>query len=75
MNHGAVATALYFALSDTTSYNQNTYGYYYSGTTSSDQAVNIVGWDNSFSKNNFSTTPSGDGAFIIKNSWGTTAAD
>jgi C1A family cysteine protease len=75
MNHGAVATALYFAPSDTTSYNQNTYGYYYSGTTSSDHAVTIVGWDDSYSKNNFSTTPPGDGAFIIKNSWGTTAAD
>jgi hypothetical protein len=28
---------------NTNNYNQNTYGYYYSGTTSSDQAVNIVG--------------------------------
>ena len=75
IDHGAVATALYFAPSDITSYNQNTYGYYYSGTTSSDHAVTIVGWDDSFSKNNFSPTPPGDGAFIIKNSWGTTAAD
>jgi PKD repeat protein len=75
MNYGAVATALYFDPTDTTSYNQNTYGYYYSGTTASDHAVTIVGWDDSYSKNNFSTTPPGDGAFIIKNSWGTTAAD
>ena len=75
MNYGAVATALYFNPTDTTSYNQNTYGYYYNGTTASDHAVTIVGWDDSFSKNNFSTTPPGDGAFIIKNSWGTTAAD
>jgi hypothetical protein len=41
----------------------------------SDHAVTIVGWNDSFSKNNFSTTPPGDGAFIIKNSWGTTSAD
>ena len=75
MNYGAVATALYFNPTDTTSYNQNTYGYYYNGTTASDHAVTIVGWDDSFNKNNFSTTPPGDGAFIIKNSWGTTAAD
>jgi hypothetical protein len=37
--------------------------------------VTIVGWNDSFSRNNFSTIPPGDGAFIIKNSWGTTAAD
>ena len=75
MNYGAVATGMYFDPTNTTNYNQNTYGYYYSGTTSSNHAVTIVGWDDSFSKNNFSTTPPGDGAFIIKNSWGTTAAD
>ncbi len=75
MNYGAVGTGMYFDPTSTTSYNQNTYGYYYSGTTASDHAVTIVGWDDSFSKNNFSQTPAGDGAFIIKNSWGTTAAD
>jgi hypothetical protein len=75
MNYGAVATALYFDPTDTTSYNQNTYGYYYSGTTASDHAVTIVGWNDDYSASNFSTTPPGNGAFIIKNSWGTTAAD
>jgi C1A family cysteine protease len=75
MNYGAVGAEMYFDSTNITSYNQNTYGYYYSGTTSSNHAVTIVGWDDSFSKNNFSTTPPGDGAFIIKNSWGTTAAD
>ena len=75
MNYGAVATALYFNPTDTTSYNQNTYSYYYSGTTASDHAVTIVGWNDDYSASNFSTTPPGNGAFIIKNSWGTTAAD
>jgi len=77
MNYGGVATAIYFDPYNTNAnnYNQHTHGYYYSGTTSSDHEVTIVGWDDSFSKNNFSTTPPGDGAFIIKNSWGTTAAD
>ena len=73
MNYGAVATAMYFDPYNTTNYNQNTYSYYYNGTTASDHAVTIVGWSDSFSKNNFSTTPPGDGAFIIKNSWGTLA--
>lgn len=30
----------------------------------------IVGWDDSYSKNNFKVTPNHDGAFIVKNSWG-----
>ena len=34
-------------------------------------AICIVGWDDNFSRNNFTSTPPGDGAFICKNSWGT----
>ena len=33
-------------------------------------AITIVGWDDSFSKNNFTETPPADGAWIVKNSWG-----
>lgn len=32
--------------------------------------VAIVGWDDNFSKNNFASTPSGNGAWIVRNSWG-----
>lgn len=45
-------------------------------------AVSIIGWDDSVSKNNFTRiisgttyTPSGDGAFIVRNSWGTAYGD
>ena len=31
----------------------------------------IVGWDDSYSAENFNVRPAGDGAWIIKNSWGT----
>lgn len=34
-------------------------------------AVTLVGWDDNYSKNNFTKTPENDGAFLVKNSWGT----
>ena len=33
--------------------------------------VAIVGWDDNYSKSNFVSAPSGNGAWIVKNSWGT----
>ena len=41
-------------------------------TKTSNHAVAVVGWDDNFSRYNFTTTPAGDGAFIIRNSWGPT---
>ena len=32
--------------------------------------VTIVGWDDNYSRNNFATKPAGNGAWIIKNSYG-----
>ena len=45
--------------------------HYYNGDDlTSNHAVCIVGWDDNYSKNNFYITPPGDGAWIVKNSWG-----
>ena len=33
--------------------------------------VLIVGWDDNYPAANFATTPPGNGAFLVKNSWGT----
>ena len=33
-------------------------------------AVQLVGWDDGYSKENFNSPPPGDGAWICKNSWG-----
>ena len=68
MTYGGVMTSMYFGDNYYNSINET---YYYSGSSSSNHAVVIVGWDDNFDKNKFGSIPSGDGAFIIKNSWGT----
>jgi len=70
MNYGGVGTSIYIDSNNTTICNKNTHSCYYNGTLDSYHAVTIVGWNDSYSRNNFSTNPPGDGAFIIKNSWG-----
>ena len=56
-------------------FNTNTSAQYYNGTDGPSHAVTLVGWDDNYSKNNFLITPPGDGAFIIKNSWGANNGD
>ena len=47
-------------------------GFYYA-----DHDVTVVGWDDTFSKDNFNQghRPTSDGAWIVKNSWGTDIGD
>jgi C1A family cysteine protease len=51
-------------------YNATTHAYYYGGSASTNHAVVVVGWDDGYAASNFSTTPAGNGAFIVRNSWG-----
>lgn len=67
LKYGAVYASYYHS-----SYYLNGYNYYCSMSTSANHAIAVVGWDDNYSRNNFgySNRPAGDGAFIVKNSWG-----
>ena len=55
--------------------NSKTNAYYDPYTGNGNHAITVVGWDDNYSKNNFYTAPAGDGAFIVKNSWGSSWGD
>jgi C1A family cysteine protease/uncharacterized protein YjdB len=71
MDGGALYTSMYsglFASNDY--YNSENAAFFYDGEEGPDHDVAIVGWDDQYSRENFSITPDGDGAWIIRNSWG-----
>lgn len=51
-------------------YNESKYAYYYNGSADSNHAITLVGWDDNFNKSNFKIAPPGNGAWIVKGSWG-----
>ena len=71
INYGALTVSIYGAASDNDYYNPTTHAQYCNGNKTSDHTVTLVGWDDNYPKENFKITPPGDGAWIIKNSWGT----
>ena len=70
--HGAAGLSYY---SSSYTYD-NGYYRYCPSLSRADHAVTVVGWDDSIPAENFKTqdgyVPSGDGGWLIKNSWGTT---
>ncbi|MCF4113181.1 MULTISPECIES: lectin like domain-containing protein [Dethiosulfovibrio] len=85
MNYGAVSVGMYAGdpqggnWDDSSYYNPSTYASYIpSGNPdglsvgSANHAVTVVGWNDNYSRTNFnpSNQPSSDGAWIVKNSWG-----
>lgn len=72
--YGGVQTSIYNALRSSQShspyYNKKTNAYCYIGTEKPNHDVVIIGWDDSYSKENFTVDLEGDGAFICQNSWG-----
>lgn len=69
MQHGAVGVS-YNHLDAGANYVNNTY--YDDNKNGGGHAVMIVGWDNNFSKDNYtgSMKPTSDGAWLVRNSWG-----
>ncbi len=55
---------------DSQCYNPDYASFYNSFSDTGYHAVLLVGWDNSYSRYKFNSIPPGDGAFIVRNSWG-----
>lgn len=68
LDYGAIATSMYWGGSYTSSnhtYHCNLYN------SSVNHAITLVGWDDNLPRELFRNPPPSDGAWIIKNSWGT----
>ena len=76
MSYGGVQSCLYADMEyideDSVYYNVQHASYYYPGEEYANHDIVIVGWDDTYPKENFNVQPAADGAFICRNSWGTT---
>lgn len=81
---GGISAGYYSSPANTSNYSSDEYwncrtkAYYFNGQHNgrpnyhtSNHEITIIGWDDNISKNMFSTEPPEDGAWIVKNSWGT----
>lgn len=71
LDYGSVGISIYYS----SSYLSNGVYYYYPNGGGTNHAVTIVGWDDSISSSSFKYSPGVNGAWIVKNSWGTDWGD
>jgi C1A family cysteine protease len=64
--YGAVATSIHW---DGRYYRPATASFYDTGSSRTNHAVAIVGWDDGYAAANFATAPPGPGAWLVRNSW------
>jgi C1A family cysteine protease len=73
LNYGAVGAGIYY-YSECFDSDTNSYCCY--AATPGNHEVTIVGWDDNYSASNFKLGgPEGDGAWIVRNSWGSSWGD
>ena len=72
LKNGAVQVS-YYAGSGAFSSPGGEASYYVPGSYSVNHAVLVVGWDDNYSRNNFTNQPGQDGAWLVRNSWGTSS--
>ena len=68
MTYGAVYTSMCWSAA---AFRDSSAAYYYAGSSSPNHAVTLVGWDDSYQASGFVSRPPGPGAFLVRNSWGT----
>lgn len=69
MSTGSVATSIHYD-EDAADYNDKTGSLYVGKFVGSNHVVSIVGWNDNYAASKFSKNPGHDGAFLIKNSYG-----
>ena len=67
VKYGAVVANMHYSKNYL---NTDQVSYYMPDSKGMNHDVVVVGWDDTYSRYNFKNTPPGDGAFIIRNSWG-----
>lgn len=72
MQYGAVYSTIHW---EESCYSPATASYYYGGSSRVNHAITIVGWDDAYDRSKFPSRPPANGAFIVKNSWGSAWGD
>ena len=75
IKYGALTVFVEGADPNSEYFNKQTNATYCNNITKGNHFVTIVGWDDNYSRSNFKIDPGSDGAWIVKNSWGTNWGD